>query len=147
MCLGRVLGNLDAVTPWIFTTTAGIFLYVALVDMIPQLHTGNDHKEPKQRAIALFIQVRLLKVWKIVLKIVPSHISIQFSGFGHDLRWCHHVVDSYLRTWDDAYFLIDENTSNCHWILLKIGWLLSPNYLVYIQWVGWNRKQCFQFWR
>ena len=61
MCLGRVLGNLDAVTPWIFTTTAGIFLYVALVDMIPQLHTGNDHKEPKQRAIALFIQVILLK--------------------------------------------------------------------------------------
>ena len=62
MCLGRVLGNLDTVTPWIFTTTAGIFLYVALVDMIPQLHTGNDHKEPKQRAIALFIQVRLQKV-------------------------------------------------------------------------------------
>ena len=68
------------------------------------------------------------------------HID-QFSGFGHDLRWRHHVVDSYLRTWDDAYFLIDENTPNCHWILLKIEWLLSPNYLVYIQWVGWNRKQ------
>ena len=67
---------------------------------------------------------------------LQSHISIQFSGFGHDLRWRHHVVDSYLRTWDDAYFLIDENTSNCHWILLTIGCLLSPKYLVYIPIVG-----------
>ena len=43
MCLGRSLGDLDNVTPWIFTATAGIFLYVALVDMIPELNSGHAH--------------------------------------------------------------------------------------------------------
>ena len=85
MCLGRVLGNLDAVTPWIFTTTAGIFLYVALVDMIPQLHTGNDHKEPKHRAVALFIQVRLLKRLKDCIKDTKNTYQFYFQVLGMTL--------------------------------------------------------------
>lgn len=40
--LGMVVGAIasrssDQVTPWIFAATAGIFLYVALVDMLPQM--------------------------------------------------------------------------------------------------------------
>merc|ERR1719427_595226 len=37
MVTGLLLGTISNVTPWIFTATAGIFLYVALVDMVPEL--------------------------------------------------------------------------------------------------------------
>jgi hypothetical protein len=43
MILGLVLGNLDNWSSWIFCATAGIFLYVALVDMIPELNSGHAH--------------------------------------------------------------------------------------------------------
>ncbi len=35
MVIGVVLGNVEHLTPWIFMGTAGIFMYVALVDMMP----------------------------------------------------------------------------------------------------------------
>jgi len=35
MIIGVLLGNVQEFTPWIFMGTAGIFMYVALVDMIP----------------------------------------------------------------------------------------------------------------
>ena len=42
MVAGILLGNLDdGVTAWIFCAIAGIFLYVALVDMIPELGGGG----------------------------------------------------------------------------------------------------------
>ena len=43
MVLGLVLGQIHDLTPWIFSATAGIFLYVALVDMIPELSSGHTH--------------------------------------------------------------------------------------------------------
>ncbi|KAM4701562.1 zinc transporter ZIP5 [Discoglossus pictus] len=48
MVVGAVVSQSSAqVTPWIFAATAGIFLYVALVDMLPQmLHRGDS--EPCQ---------------------------------------------------------------------------------------------------
>ena len=44
--IGMVFGILlctSDVTPWIFSITAGIFLYVALVDMLPELSSGHAH--------------------------------------------------------------------------------------------------------
>ena len=63
MILGRFLGDLNFLTPWIFMATAGVFLYVALVDMIPELNSGHAHPytadEPQQsKAIELCLQVR-----------------------------------------------------------------------------------------
>ena len=43
MVIGILLGNLENFTPWIFMGTAGIFMYVALVDMIPELNSGHAH--------------------------------------------------------------------------------------------------------
>ena len=43
MVTGILLGQINDVTPWIFAATAGIFLYVALVDMIPELSSGHAH--------------------------------------------------------------------------------------------------------
>ena len=34
MTLGILLGNVESMSTWIFSATAGIFLYVALVDMV-----------------------------------------------------------------------------------------------------------------
>ena len=64
MILGRFLGDLNYLTPWIFMATAGVFLYVALVDMIPELNSGHAHPytadEPQQsKALELCLQVRL----------------------------------------------------------------------------------------
>merc|ERR550519_3258785 len=49
MILGIMLGTITSVTPWIFSITAGIFLYVALVDMLPELSSGHAHPATKDR--------------------------------------------------------------------------------------------------
>ena len=43
MVVGLLLGTINNFSPWMFSTTAGIFLYVALVDMIPELSSGHAH--------------------------------------------------------------------------------------------------------
>merc|ERR1719427_2434782 len=49
MVTGLLLGSVSNVTPWIFTATAGIFLYVALVDMVPELSSGHAHPISKDK--------------------------------------------------------------------------------------------------
>ena len=43
MIFGLLLGNIENWSSWIFCATAGIFLYVALVDMVPELNSGHNH--------------------------------------------------------------------------------------------------------
>ena len=43
MVIGIMLGELEIFTPWILAATAGIFIYVALVDMMPELNSGHRH--------------------------------------------------------------------------------------------------------
>ena len=43
MIIGLILGSSQSFSAWMFTATAGIFLYVALVDMIPELSSGHAH--------------------------------------------------------------------------------------------------------
>ena len=46
MIIGILLGNISDVTPWIFSITAGIFLYAALVS---ELSSGYAHPISKDR--------------------------------------------------------------------------------------------------
>ena len=48
MVVGLLLGSINDFSPWMFTATAGIFLYVALVDMMPELSSG--HTQPISRS-------------------------------------------------------------------------------------------------
>ena len=44
MVFGLLVGaSLPQVTPWLFSATAGVFLYVALVDMLPELTSAHSH--------------------------------------------------------------------------------------------------------
>ena len=59
-----VAASLPQVTPWLFSATAGIFLYVALVDMMPELSSGHAHpisrdRQREPRGLALFLQVNI----------------------------------------------------------------------------------------
>ncbi|GFY72637.1 zinc transporter ZIP10 [Trichonephila inaurata madagascariensis] len=42
MIIGVSLGNVHSATSWVFAGTAGMFLYIALVDMLPELSDGSD---------------------------------------------------------------------------------------------------------
>ena len=53
MATGLLLGGLSDVTPWIFSATAGIFLYVALVDMVPELSSGHTGEAGQWVGVAL----------------------------------------------------------------------------------------------
>ena len=43
MVVGILLGGHETALPWIFMATAGIFIYIALVDMMPELSSGHSH--------------------------------------------------------------------------------------------------------
>ena len=53
MVAGLLLGQISHVTPWIFAATAGIFLYVALVDMVPELSSGHTGEAGQWVGVAL----------------------------------------------------------------------------------------------
>jgi len=50
MVAGLLLGTINNFSPWMFTATAGIFLYVALVDMMPELSSGHAHPISRSEA-------------------------------------------------------------------------------------------------
>jgi len=43
MLVGTLVGGHESALPWIFMATAGIFIYIALVDMMPELSSGHAH--------------------------------------------------------------------------------------------------------
>lgn len=62
MVIGLVLGNIEDFAGWMFAATAGVFLYVALVDMMPELTSGHTHplsKETQQESMManIFCQI------------------------------------------------------------------------------------------
>ncbi|GIY11592.1 zinc transporter foi [Caerostris darwini] len=45
MIIGVSLGNVHSATSWVFAATAGMFLYIALVDMLPELSSAPADPE------------------------------------------------------------------------------------------------------
>jgi len=62
MIIGLLLGTINNFSSWMFTATAGIFLYVALVDMMPELSSGHSHpissnRQKETHWLGLILQV------------------------------------------------------------------------------------------
>ena len=75
MLAGLALGNLDHFSSWMFAATAGIFLYVALVDMMPELSSGHAH--PISRCLFKFI------IWEDLFIFIFAELnSTEVSGLG-----------------------------------------------------------------
>ncbi|KAJ6658143.1 hypothetical protein lerEdw1_001619 [Lerista edwardsae] len=55
--VGTILSqSTSQVTPWIFAITAGVFLYVALVDMLPEMLQKSSSRVKKSSLIHFFLQ-------------------------------------------------------------------------------------------
>ena len=76
-----VAASLPQVTPWLFSATAGIFLYVALVDMMPELSSGHAHpisrdRQREPRGLALFLQVNHFLLYEQLLFKVDDFFQV-----------------------------------------------------------------------
>ena len=76
-----VAASLPQVTPWLFSATAGIFLYVALVDMMPELSSGHAHpisrdRQREPRGLALFLQVNRFLLYEQLLFKVDDFFQV-----------------------------------------------------------------------
>jgi len=84
MVTGLLLAaNLPEFTPWMFSATAGIFLYVALVDMMPELSSGHAHpisrtKQHEGHGLALLLQVSGMSI--------GVGIMLLIALYEHDLK-------------------------------------------------------------
>ncbi|XP_025082073.1 zinc transporter ZIP10-like isoform X1 [Pomacea canaliculata] len=59
MVIGVAIGNIHSASIWIFAGVGGMFLYISMVDMIPQLPemTAVDTKKGEPQFLHLFLQV------------------------------------------------------------------------------------------
>lgn len=57
LVLGILLGELEFGSRYIFGAAGGMFLYIALVDMVPELNASMDHlsKESTKSALLVFL--------------------------------------------------------------------------------------------
>ncbi|XP_070596663.1 zinc transporter ZIP5 [Erythrolamprus reginae] len=83
MVLGTIVSqNTSQVTPWIFATTAGVFLYVALVDMLPEMLQRHSTSS-KKRSFRHFVLQNLgfLSGGSLMLCIAlfEEHISVRMN--------------------------------------------------------------------
>ena len=83
MVVGLLLGTINNFSPWMFTATAGIFLYVALVDMIPELSSGHAHpiskyKQHEGHWLEIVLQVLGMSIGVFIMLLIAL--------FEHDLK-------------------------------------------------------------
>jgi zinc transporter 10 len=83
MVVGLLLGTINNFSPWMFTATAGIFLYVALVDMMPELSSGHSHpissgKQQEGHWVEILLQVLGMAIGVSIMLIIAL--------YEHDLK-------------------------------------------------------------
>ena len=82
--IGLLLGTIHNFSSWMFTATAGIFLYVALVDMMPELSSGHSHpissnKQKEAHWLSLTLQV----THDLDYDLSKGHKKGTFGYYGH----------------------------------------------------------------
>lgn len=55
MSLGVLLGHSETMQPWVFSFAAGMFLYIALVDMVPELSSSHSKEGSFCQCFAQFL--------------------------------------------------------------------------------------------
>ena len=83
MVAGLLFGTINNFSPWMFTATAGIFLYVALVDMMPELSSGHAHPISKDKQREGHWQEIVLQVSGMFMGVT---IMLLIALYEHDLK-------------------------------------------------------------
>ncbi|XP_052095423.1 zinc transporter ZIP6-like isoform X6 [Mytilus californianus] len=77
MCIGIFIGNIDGASLWIFVGVAGMFLYIALVDMLPQV-SDVDTKKGEHPLCHLLLQISGM--------LLGGGIMFLIAIFEHDMK-------------------------------------------------------------
>ncbi|XP_011689171.1 PREDICTED: zinc transporter foi-like isoform X2 [Wasmannia auropunctata] len=81
MISGILLGSTPDATSWIFAVAAGIFIYIALVDMVPELTSSHSAESGS----------RLQCVWQTLGLSTGLGIMLLIAAYEHDLK---HIFDN-----------------------------------------------------
>lgn len=78
MIIGLILGNVEHFTNWMFAGTAGVFLYVALVDMMPELSSGHTHPLSKEQqteghVVAVLLQLAGMATGVAIMTVIALY--------------------------------------------------------------------------
>ncbi|CAL1536190.1 unnamed protein product [Lymnaea stagnalis] len=77
MLIGVAIGNISSASLWIFATVGGMFLYIALVDMLPEM-SSVDPKKGENPFLHLFLQVLGI--------LLGSGIMLLIALYEHDIK-------------------------------------------------------------
>ncbi|XP_020286129.1 zinc transporter foi-like isoform X6 [Pseudomyrmex gracilis] len=80
MIVGVLLGSAPAATSWVFASAAGIFIYIALVDMIPELSSSHSAEGGS----------RWQFTWQALGLSAGLGIMLLIAAYEHDLK---HIFD------------------------------------------------------
>merc|ERR1712179_795013 len=81
--------NISSVA-WIFSITAGVFLYVALVDMLPELSSGHAHPITKDKhgqkvyMVEVVLQLMGMCLGVSIMLVIAIYEPIMKNLFGQD---------------------------------------------------------------
>lgn len=77
MLIGVAIGNIHSATLWIFAGVGGMFLYISMVDMLPEM-SAVDTKKGENQFLHLFLQVCGM--------IFGASIMLVIAVYEHDLQ-------------------------------------------------------------
>ncbi len=83
MVAGLLLGSHDSWSSWVFCATAGIFLYVGLVDMIPELNSGHAHPYTSDAQTDSHVMEVFLQLLGMV---IGALIMLLIALYEHDMK-------------------------------------------------------------
>ncbi|RLU23386.1 hypothetical protein DMN91_003590 [Ooceraea biroi] len=76
MIFGVLLGSTPAATNWVFAAAAGIFIYIALVDMIPELSSNHSADSGSRWQL----------IWQALGLLTGLGIMLLIAAYEHDLK-------------------------------------------------------------